>query len=146
MHKNATNTRGKPFAKGNPGKPKGARHKVSRAVEALLDGQAEELTRKAIERALAGDAVALRLCLDRICPPRRDRPVELELPAIETAQDAQRASAAVIAAAAAGLVTLEEASRLAALLEMHRAIIETADLEARIAELEAHAPRERQNG
>ena len=49
---------------GNPsGRPRGARNKTTLAVEALLDGEAEVLTRKAIERAKDGDSVALRLCL-----------------------------------------------------------------------------------
>jgi len=63
--------RGRPFAKGksgNPaGKPKGARHRVTLATEALLDGEAEALTRKAVEMALAGDGAALRLCLEGPC-------------------------------------------------------------------------------
>ena len=55
---------------GNPsGRPRGARNKTTRAVEALLDGEAEALTRKAIERALEGDTTALCLCLDRLLPP-----------------------------------------------------------------------------
>jgi hypothetical protein len=37
------------------GKRKGTRNKVTLAVEALLDGEAETLTRKAIELAKAGD-------------------------------------------------------------------------------------------
>ncbi len=39
----------------------GARHKATVAAEALLDGEAEALTRKAVEMALAGDGTALRL-------------------------------------------------------------------------------------
>src|SRR5436190_21458026 len=66
------------FGRGNPGKPKGARHRTTLAVEALLDGEAEGLTRKAIKMALAGDTVALRLCMDRIAPARKDRPVVLK--------------------------------------------------------------------
>src|SRR5918998_3546498 len=63
---------------GNPaGRPKGARHKYLLAMEALLDGEAESLTRKAIELALAGDTTALRLCLDRLAPPRKGRPITL---------------------------------------------------------------------
>ena len=66
---------------GNPsGRPRGARNKTTLAVEALLDGEAEVLTRKAIERAKDGDSVALRLCLERILPPRKDRPVSFALP------------------------------------------------------------------
>jgi hypothetical protein len=42
----------KPGQSGNPkGCPKGSRHKTTLAVEALLDGQAERLTQKAVEMA-----------------------------------------------------------------------------------------------
>src|SRR5260370_38889426 len=65
---------------GNPaGKPPGARNRATLASEALLDGEAEELTRNAIERAKQGDTVARRLCLDRILPPRKHRAVSLSL-------------------------------------------------------------------
>ncbi len=47
------------FAHGNPGKPRGARHKTTRAVEELLDGQSEAITQKAVDLALAGDTTAL---------------------------------------------------------------------------------------
>src|SRR5215831_18707666 len=83
----ATNTRGRPFAKGNPGKPRGARHRSTLAAEALLDGEAEALTRTAIELALAGDTIALRLCLDRIIPTRRHRAVAFGLPPVRAAAD-----------------------------------------------------------
>src|SRR6266568_9655953 len=81
--------RGRSFERGksgNPtGRPKGARNKATRAVEELLDGEAEALTRKAIDKALEGDMAALRICLDRLLPPRRDRLVNFELPTIESA-------------------------------------------------------------
>ncbi len=65
---------------GNPaGKPIGARHKTTLAVQALLDGEAESLTRKAVELALAGDITALRLCLERIAPARKDYPVVIDI-------------------------------------------------------------------
>jgi hypothetical protein len=88
--KNAATTRGKPFEPGSPGRPKGARHKATLAAEALLDGEAEALTRKAIELAKEGDIAALRICLDRIIPPRKDRPVAFELPKIENVGDAAK--------------------------------------------------------
>src|SRR5207245_11470858 len=64
------------------GRPNGARNKATEAAELLLDGdgEAEALIRKAVELALEGDAGALRLCLERIIPPRRARPVKLGLP------------------------------------------------------------------
>src|SRR6266478_9460794 len=77
--KTAGKQRGRPFLRGesgNPaGRPMGARHKATVAAEALLDGEAEALDGKAVEMALAGDGTTLRLCLDRIIPPRRERPV-----------------------------------------------------------------------
>jgi hypothetical protein len=141
--KNAAKTRGKPFEPGNPGRPKGARHRVTLAIEALLDGQYEALTAKAIEKALEGDMVALRLCLDRIAPPRRDAPITLSLPKVRTAGDVLEASAAVLAAVAAGEVTPDEAGRLMALLVAHRGIVETADLDRRLAALESLQPARR---
>ncbi|MEM1152189.1 MAG: DUF5681 domain-containing protein [Pseudomonadota bacterium] len=64
---------------GNPaGKPKGTRHRATRAVEALMEGEADAITRKAIDAALAGDMTAIKLCLDRIAPPRKGAPVGIQ--------------------------------------------------------------------
>ena len=82
---------GRRFAKGQSGNPKGkpcgARNKITLAAEQLLDGEAEALTRKAIELALAGDTTALRLCMERVAPVRKGRPVRLDLPPVITASD-----------------------------------------------------------
>ena len=68
-----TDRRGRPgaFRRGNPGRPRGARNKSTLAAMALLEGEAEALTRKAVELALGGDTVALKLVLDRILPRER---------------------------------------------------------------------------
>jgi hypothetical protein len=78
----------------------------------LFDGEAETITRKAIELAKAGDMSALRLCLDRIAPPRKDRPVLFDVPKISSAADAAQASAALVAAVASGDLTPSEAAEL----------------------------------
>jgi hypothetical protein len=122
--KSGADTRFKP---GNPGKPKGTRSRATMAAEALLNGEAEALTRKAVERALEGDSVALRLCLERLT---------IDLPKIESASDVVDASAAVLAAVGAGDVTPDEAGRVMTLLTAHRNIIEVGELERRIAALE----------
>lgn len=129
-------TRGRPFGPGNPGKPKGARSRATMAAEALLDGEAEKLTRTAIDKALEGDSVALRLCLERLVPPRKDSPITIELPPITTAGDVVNASAAVLSAVGAGEISPDEAGRVMALLTAHKNIVETGDLERRIAALE----------
>jgi hypothetical protein len=133
--------RGRPFApgrSGNPaGKPKGATNHATRAVLALLDGEAERITRKAVALALEGDPTALRLCLERLAPPRRDSPVTFTLPPITSAADATEAMRAILAAVATGELTPTEAGAVAALVETFRKVAETADLESRIASLEA---------
>ncbi|MXO75336.1 hypothetical protein GRI40_08935 [Altererythrobacter aerius] len=140
--KNAPTTRGRPFEPGNPGRPKGARHRTTLAIEALLEGEHEKLTRKAVELALGGDTTALRLCLERLAPARKDAPVSVELPRIEKPADAVAASAALIEAVSTGEITPDEAGRVMTLLTAHRTILETAELAARIAALEeARTPR-----
>jgi hypothetical protein len=114
----------------------GARHKAKLAAEALLDGQAAALTQKAVEKALEGDTVALRLCLERILPARRDRPVRLALPTLTNAKDAAAAMAAITAAVADAEVTAGEAADLSALVAGFVKALETNALEARIAALE----------
>jgi hypothetical protein len=134
---NAPNTRGRLFARGNPGRPKGTKNKAGLAAQALLEGEAEALSRKAVELALSGDVTALRLCLERLLPPRKDRPVSLDLPRIESVADVVSTSAALIEAAALGEVTPSEATHLARLVEVHVRAIEVQELEQRLARLEA---------
>ena len=133
--KNGRNTDGT-FSAGNPGKPKGARHKATQAALALLDGEAEALTRQAVTMALDGDTTALRLCLERIAPPRRDAPVTFDLPHMETARDAATAASAVLEAVALGDLTPTEGAHLMGLVEAYRRTLETTEIEARMAELE----------
>jgi hypothetical protein len=79
--KQANDTRFKPGQSGNPaGKRPGTRHKVTIAAQDLLDGESQALTRKAIDLALDGDLTVLRLCLERIIPPTRERSVKMTLP------------------------------------------------------------------
>ena len=126
-----------PGQSGNPaGKAKGTRNKVTLAIEALLDGEAEALTRKAIELAKAGDMTALRLCLDRLAPPRKDRLVMFELPTITSAADAVKASAALVAAVAVGDLTPAEAGELGKLIETYVRALEATDFATRLENLE----------
>ena len=127
------------FAPGNPGRPKGARHRSTQAVEQLLEGEVESLTRKAIELALTGDTTALRLCLERVAPARKDRTVQFDLPCMKRAADAVEASGAVIAAVASGELSPAEGAHVMQLVETYRKTLETSELEARIEVLESNA-------
>jgi Family of unknown function (DUF5681) len=78
----------KPEQSGNPhGRPRGARNRATIAAETVLDGEADALTRKAIDLAKQGDTAALRLCIERILPARKDRPVSFNMPRIERVGD-----------------------------------------------------------
>lgn len=137
----AGETRGRPFQPGNPGKPRGARNKATLAVEALLEGEAEAIGRRVVELALSGDSTALRLCLERIAPVRKGRPVRLDLPRIATTADLAEAQAVVLAAMAGGEISPEEAADVAKILEALGASMERRDLEARIKALEERGNR-----
>lgn len=127
-----------PGQSGNPkGRPQGSRNKATLAIESLLDGQAEALTQKAVEKALEGDMQALRLCLERVCPPRKSRPIRIELPTVETASNVTAAQGVVIAAMAKGDITPEDASTIAGVLEAKRRAIETVEIEDRLSLLES---------
>ncbi len=124
------------FAPGNPGKPKGSRHRATQAVANLMEGSAEALTQKALDMALEGDATALRLCLERIAPPRKDTPVQFDLPPNGCAQDASQAASAVLTAVSSGHLTPVEGATIMALVENYRRVLETTEIEARITALE----------
>lgn len=127
----------KPGKSGNPaGKPKGARHKTTLAIEALLDGEAEILTRKAIELAKGGDMQALRLCMDRLAPPRKDRSVAFAMPSIETVDDLPAATRAIMEAVSVGDITPSEAAELGKLVDAHVRAIEVSDINKRLEALE----------
>ena len=119
---------------GNPrGRPLGSRNSATLAAEALLEGEAEKLTRKCIELAMDGDTVALRLCLERIYPARRDRPVTFPLPPITSARDAADIAAAVAEAVAAGHITPSEAAEFGKVIEIYIRAYQVAELSDRVA-------------
>lgn len=129
-----------PGASGNPaGRPKGALNRSTVAAMALLEGEAEALTRRAVDLALGGDTVALRLCLERLVAPVKDRPIQpgaVTLPPVEPGSVA-RAVASIVEAVAAGNLSPSEGQALAGLFDAHRKAIEIEDFERRLAALES---------
>jgi hypothetical protein len=118
------------------GRPAGSRNKATEALQALLDGEGERITRKAVELALDGDTIALRLCLERLIPPVKERRVSLDVPKLERAGDIATALGTLLDAVATGEITPSEGQTIATLLEVQRKAIETAELEQRITRLE----------
>jgi hypothetical protein len=123
---------------GNPkGRPQGSRNKATIACQNLIDGEAEALTLKAIELAKDGDITALRLCLDRLVPTRRDSPVNFELPSIDTPSDLSKATATVAIAVSNGTLTPVEGELVSKTLQRHVKALELTDIEKRLQTLEA---------
>jgi hypothetical protein len=129
-----------PFEKGqsgNPaGRPPGARNKATLLIEKLLDDDAKSITEKAIELAKAGDSTALRLCLDRIAPPRKDRHIAFDLPKLKRPEDAVAAAGSIVEAVANAELTPSEASEMMKLIEGYTRILEAEDHEQRLRTLE----------
>src|ERR1700737_979511 len=140
----AAQGRGRPFPKGREEPPAarrlGLRNKATLAAQKLLAGEAEALTRKAVEAAFAGDPTAMRLCLERVLP--RDRAVEFALPPIKSAADIAGAMGAVTAALAGGLITPGEAQAIARVVTTFVQMIETSDFDRRLTMLEAEQTRD----
>lgn len=128
------------FKPGNSGRPKGSRHRTTLAVEALLEGEAEALTRRAIEAALNGDGAALRLCMERIAPARRGNTVHLDFGGpVSTLADLRRATGLLFEALANGEVSTDEAANIGALFDKVGAAIERRELEERVTALETRS-------
>jgi len=133
--KNGRNTAGQ-FTAGNSGRPKGSHNKATLAIESLIQGQAEELTQVAVTKALEGDSVALRLCMERIAPTPKDQPVSFSLPKMENALDASEVARSVLTAVSEGELTPVEATRVMGLIESYRRTLELTEIEERLQALE----------
>lgn len=129
------------FKPGNSGKPKGSRHKATIIAEQLFDKAAEKLTALCIEKAQDGDSFALRFALERIIPPRKERPIKFKLPPLEKADDAASAMAAITAAVAEGELTLSEAESMAKLVDAFVRAIEIGEFGQRLKALEDRAEK-----
>ena len=91
--------------------------------------------------AKQGDTTALRLCIERILPARKDRPVSFNMPRIETTADSVKAAAAIASAVADGELTPMEARELSRVVDGYTRAVETADLAARLDRLEQHTQK-----
>ncbi|GKT07781.1 DUF5681 domain-containing protein [Desulforhabdus sp. TSK] len=126
-----------PGCSGNPrGKRPGTKHKVTLACEELLRGEAERITRVAIDRALEGDTVALKICLERFYPVPKDGPVKLSFPLVDSSLDLTSATGRIVKAAASGELTPSQAESMMRLFEMHLKVLGLTEIERRLQTLE----------
>lgn len=133
--------RGRPFEKGCSGNPMGravgSRPRALAFLDKLGEAEAEAVVRTVAEAAKAGDMGAASILLARIWPPRRERPVRLELPSLKTARDAVDAAGVAVQAMARGEISPGEAVEVTKVLAAFRDALALADFEARLNALEA---------
>ena len=134
--KNGRNTAGH-FSAGNSGRPRGSRNKATLAIEGLLESQAEALTQTAVTKALEGDSMALRLCMERIAPAPKDQAVSFSLPNMKNVLDASEAAGSVLTAVSEGELTPIAATRVMSLIDSYRRTLELTAIEERLLALEA---------
>jgi hypothetical protein len=137
--------RGRPFTPGNKlgrGRPRGSRNKTTLALQEMLGQHGEALTKKCVFMALQGDRVALRLCMERLLPVRKQNPVQFQLPPITTAAQLAQAQAMLLKALSRGQLTPAEAETINHLVESRRRVLETEELERRLRALEARGREE----
>jgi hypothetical protein len=127
--------RGRPFAKGNAGRKPGSKNRITVVAGALLDCATEDLVRKAVEIAKAGDVPMLKFLLGRILP--RERPIKLDLPPMNFADDSVVVLGAIFNAVTEGRITTSEGAALASLVDSYSRAIDLADVVKRVDALEA---------
>jgi hypothetical protein len=125
------------FKPGNPGKPRGVRHRATQLAEKLAAGDLKEIVEKVVALAKEGKPDAYNAILARLWPPPRGRLCVFELPPIQNAADAETAIGAVLAAVAGGKLTVEEGDKLAGIIERKAGVTHMREIEERLAALEA---------
>lgn len=126
---------------GNPaGKPKGTKDKRTE-LRSLLQPHAEDLVKKAVAMAKAGDVSALRICIDRIIPPVKDSRISIDLPKLTNAKACVQAQSFIVEAVAIGELLPSEGEAISSLVENQRRSFETQTLEERLKAIEEHLGR-----
>jgi hypothetical protein len=120
---------------------KGARK--TRLAQAIPDKEAEALMREVIDRAKAGDGIALRLGLERLVPKRTERLIEFELPPIKKPMDAIAALSRITEGVGRGELTAGEAGTLVSLVETWLKAVQVLDFDERLTALEERADYEK---
>ena len=88
-----------PGVSGNPlGRPAGRRNKATEMLEAMMVEDWQAVAEGLVAAAKKGNASAAKVVLDRVAPRPRGRPVQLDLPPVETAADVDGALNVVLAA------------------------------------------------
>lgn len=122
---------------GNPkGKPKGAKHKASLMAEMLFENELASVCNQVIDQAKEGNMQAAKIILDRLLPPKKDRPIHFQIPFIKTAADAVEARRLICYAVGKGDITPLEGEALSKIVEIQTKNIELFEFQDRLNAIE----------
>ena len=146
----AVKQRGRPFPKGVSGNPKGrakgSRNQATIIAEQLIDGQATELTERAIALAMGGNPILMKAMLDRLAAPRKSRTVAIKLPEIQSFSDLTHALAAINKALGLGEIDVEQLQALTKYVEGAGRALENKSVEDRLEAVERALAARQESG
>jgi hypothetical protein len=131
--------RGKPFERGNKygrGRPKGSRNKMTAEVRELLERYSLPLLRTAFGNALQRDAKFMQICMNLLMQALKNTPINIGKLPVHTAEDVSKASEIATQKVATGRITPAHGKAMAEILDYRRRVIETVDIERKVAVLE----------
>jgi hypothetical protein len=126
--------RGRPFAKGNSGRKPGSQNRATRIAATLLDSEAEELVRTAINLAKSGDVAMLKFLVGRLLP--KEAAVRIDFPPADGDLDPVDAIGTILDAAGNGLILPAQAASLASTVTAYTHIIDLTEVRRRLEVLE----------
>jgi Family of unknown function (DUF5681) len=122
---------------GNPaGRPHGSLNKATLACLQLLDGKSEQLTAKLLEMALEGNIQAMRMCLDRTVPQRKERCINLDLRPVTSLKDRMFQFEDLTSAVAEGRITPSEGESFANILISQAKTLQLVEFARRLPEID----------
>jgi hypothetical protein len=137
-------TRGKPFQPGNTlgrGRPKGSSNKPKSPAQELLEEYHLALTRKCLSLAASGNLAAMRICMDRLAPPRPNGCIRISLPKIRTLQDVEMAADKIMQAMGRSRIMPAEGKTVTESLMLIAQMIGNTQMQTRIEKLEEEIGR-----
>lgn len=122
---------------GNPkGKIKGTKNKTTLTAELLLEGEIGNICRRLIDEALNGNMQAIKMVLDRIMPPRKDRSIAINIPILKNSSDILQAMSFITDAVGSGNISPSEGEALSRIIDVYVKALEIHDYENRLQILE----------